>query len=45
MLMNLEDSPNVEVVLDPEHPLVLEALAHGLRRKVDSPFLRGGGVL
>jgi hypothetical protein len=36
------DVPGVEVILDLEPPLMLEAFASGLRRRVDYPFYWGG---
>jgi hypothetical protein len=44
-LPDLGDVSGVEVVLDPEPPLILEALSFGLRGWVNSSFLRGGGGL
>ena len=42
MLSNLRDVLGVEVVLNPEHALVMEAFASCLSRRVDAPLFKGG---
>ena len=42
MLTDLRDVPGVEVFLDPEHALMLEASASSLGRGLDAPLFWGG---